>query len=633
MLCRLFQLEVSPGRPQVNAQKMLEAIARAKADAVDLILFPEMSIPGYLLGDEWERDSFLVDCERCGEDVKKASVGITVIFGNVAVDWHKKNEDGRPRKYNALFVAEDGCFIKHCVTQQDFFIKMLMPNYREFDDNRHFFDPRKLAFELGTPLANLVKVIKSKHGNIGGFLCEDGWDEDYNLSPLSILSEQAPIAYVNLSSSPYTFDKNQKRHRVFSKHAQNFGKPLFYVNNTGLQDNGKTLFTFDGASRVYLANGDVCCKVTDFDEGFCDFDLSTTTAPIPTKQTQQNNSEFSKESLDGSAKQFEAICYGLQKFMARIGLTKVVIGVSGGIDSALVASIFRSFLESDDIHLVSMPGPFTSETTKQLSRSLAEALDCPFTEIPIEPSVRLSQRQLRAARFKNSTGYSSLEISDFVMENIQARDRSSRILAGVAAALGGAFTCNANKSEMTVGYSTLYGDLGGFIAPIADLWKGEVYQMAKLINAQVYSSPVIPQGSIDIVPSAELSSSQNVDKNEGDPLHYPYHDKLFASWVERWRRATPEDNLCWFLDGNLEENLGLTTRIDELFLSPKYFIDDLERWWNLYQGMAIAKRIQAPPVLAIKRRAFGFDHRESQLGPRFSANYQDLKEIALNKRR
>ncbi len=217
-----------------------------------------------------------------------------------------------------------------------------------------------------------------------------------------------------------------------------------------------------------------------------------------------------------------------------------------------------------------------------------------------------------------------------MLENVQARDRSSRILAAVAAAFGGVFTCNANKTEATVGYTTLYGDLGGFIACLADLWKGEVYALAEHLNA-ISSPPVIPQGSIDVVPSAELSPDQAVDEQKGDPLIYPYHDCLFASWVEWWNRATPEENLRWYADGVLAEKIGYEGQVHDLFPDATSFIADLERWWNLYQGMGIAKRIQAPPILGVKRRVFGFDHRESQIGPRYTRAYEALKAELLGR--
>lgn len=622
MKIRLVQLDVIPGQPASNGQQILEHIDQARRDQIDLLLLPEMCVPGYLIGDEWERSAFLRECESWGDKICAASQGITVVFGNIALEPQKKNEDGRERKYNALFVAENGSFIAHPVTGQDFFIKTLMPNYREFDDNRHFHDPRKLAYELKLPLDELIQPVPSRLGKLGCVLCEDGWDEDYAISPLALQAAKGAELLINISSSPYTFNKNHKRNRVFSAQAKKYGLPLFYVNACGLQDNAKTLFTFDGSSCVYNAQGHVVQQAKAFAEDVLDVQL-------PAANTA--SSVRGAWAEDSTAQQFAAIQYGTRKFMERIGLNKVVVGVSGGIDSAVAAALYRTLLPAKNLLLVSMPGPFTSMTTRKLSRALAENLDCPFTEIPIQPAVDITVAQLQEAEFAYSGGKVQLQVSDFVQENIQARDRSSRILAGVAAAFGGAFSCNANKSETTVGYSTLYGDLGGFLANLADLWKGEIYALAEFLNKEVYGREVIPQGTIKIKPSAELSAQQNVDKNQGDPLFYPYHDALFRSWVERWQRATPEDNLRWYKDGELAKQLAYEGDIQVLFPDSASFIADLERWWKLYQGMAIAKRIQAPPVLAIKRRAFGFDHREAQMGARFTEGYDQLKRELLGR--
>ena len=161
------------------------------------------------------------------------------------------------------------------------------------------------------------------------------------------------------------------------------------------------------------------------------------------------------------------------------------------------------------------------------------------------------------------------------------------------AAFGGAFTCNANKTELTVGYTTLYGDQGGFLAALADLWKHQVYALGRYLNAEIYSSPVIPQRIFEIVPSAELSAEQSVDRDQGDPLIYPYHDYLFRAFMERWDKATPEDILRWYVDGELESQLGCETGlVKQLFATPAEFIADLERWWSLYSGLGVAKRIR-----------------------------------------
>ncbi len=211
------------------------------------------------------------------------------------------------------------------------------------------------------------------------------------------------------------------------------------------------------------------------------------------------------------------------------------------------------------------------------------------------------------------------------MENVQARDRSSRVLAAMAAAFNGVFTCNSNKAEMTIGYATLYGDLGGFLAPLADLWKGEVYALGRHINNSVFQHAPIPDACFSIKPSAELSPAQNIDEGKGDPLFYPYHDKLFASWTEAEPRATPEDNLQWQIEGRLEKEIGYDGRIQDLFPEPSAFLADLERWWKLYRGLSVNKRAQAPPVLAVKRRPFGCALPESIMSPRLSRRYTGLR--------
>ena len=615
---RLVQMEVLPGRPRENTATMLARMAEAKTAGIQLLVFPEMAIPGYLLGDEWERVAFLRECEACGEEIRAASAGITVIFGNVGIDWRLKNEDGRTRKYNALFVAESGCFIGPKEGPYPFVIKTLMPNYREFDDSRYFYDSRKLANELGRPLSELVAPVVTSCGRIGAMLCEDAWDSDYDVSPLGILAEQGVDWVVNASCSPFTFNKNNKRNRVFAAAAAKIQRPLIYVNTIGLQNNGKTVFTFDGASCIYDGHGNSIEPLAPFAEGVLDFFLPLGGAhsfgvPIIPRE-------------DDVAMLFEAIAYGTHRFMKSCGVERVVVGASGGIDSAVVAAIYGCILPPECLLLVNMPSQFNSTTTISLARELARNLGCGYMEIPIEESVSLTRGQLVEIEAHWPAAKRTFPPSELVMENIQARDRSSRVLAAVAAAFGAVFTCNANKSEMTVGYTTLYGDLGGYLANIADLWKGEVYALGRYLNRCVYKRTVIPEGIFTVTPSAELSAAQAVDEGKGDPLIYPYHDCLFRVWVEDWNRVTPEEILEWFREGTLEAHISYFGKVNELFPSVKAFIADLERWWNQYQGMGVAKRIQAPPVLAVKRRAFGFDHRESQMGSRYTRRYEALKK-------
>jgi len=377
------------------------------------------------------------------------------------------------------------------------------------------------------------------------------------------------------------------------------------------------VFTFDGASCLYDGQGNAVETLAPFAEGVMDFALPAGGARAVTGPSVVRE--------DDTAVLYEAIRYGTEKFMKVCGVERVVVGASGGIDSAVVAAIYSRILPPDRLLLVNMPSRFNSPTTINLARELAKNLGCGYVEIPIEDSVKLTRAQVDGIEVRWPDGVKRLALTDFLLENVQARDRSSRVLAAVAAAFGGVFTCNANKSEMTVGYTTLYGDLGGWLANLADLWKGEVYAIGRHLNDKVFGRAVIPEGSFAIVPSAELSPAQAVDEGKGDPLIYPYHDCLFRAWVEDWNRATPEEVLEWYLEGTLEPHIGYPGKVKELFSTSRQFIADLERWWNHYQGLGIAKRIQAPPVLAVKRRAYGFDHRESQMGPRYTARYEELK--------
>ena len=191
----MAQMEVIPGHPDKNTERILAFISEARENHADIVIFPEMAVPGYFLGDTWEQPAFLRDCESYGKDIIAASHGITVMFGNVAIDWQKKNNDGRVRKYNAFFIAQDGKLVQPDNMPYPYTIKTLMPNYREFDDTRHFFSLQKLARELGTTPQKLLSPvslkIRGQRFNVGCLLCEDGWSDDYELAPLKILEQDA----------------------------------------------------------------------------------------------------------------------------------------------------------------------------------------------------------------------------------------------------------------------------------------------------------------------------------------------------------------------------------------------------------------------------------------------------------
>ena len=288
-------------------------------------------------------------------------------------------------------------------------------------------------------------------------------------------------------------------------------------------------------------------------------------------------------------------------------MSKVVIGVSGGIDSAVAAALYTQVVGAENVYLVNMPSVFNSATTKNLSEQLAKNLGCKYFVVPIQESVDWTVKQLEA---------SGIAVSNFVKENIQARDRSARILATMAAAVGGVFTCNANKAETTVGYATLYGDAAGFMSALADLWKFQVYDLARYMNAEIYKREVIPQGIIDIVPSAELSTAQNVDEGKGDPLRYPYHDYLLRAFAED--DLTPEDILRWYVSSQVEDNIGCAAGlVEKYFPTAQEFIADLERWWKQF--------------MAVTYCPYGA-RQESQNGWHFTKKYLELKDKLLGSR-
>ena len=609
---------------------MKDFIAKAKAARCDIVVFPELAIPGYFIGDIWDQPDYIDECVRFGEEIRDLSQGMAIIFGNVAKETDRVNLDGRTRKYNAMFIAYNGQWLSPARSPYPFYIKTLLPNYREFSDIRYFTSLIEVAQERHAFPEDFLSPVQisfddGRKFRIGPLICEDSWDENYPFKPMHYLGKMYDIdLFVNISNSPFTLGKTQRRHRLFGQAIDKIHCPAVYVNCTGIQNNGKNIYTFDGASSTYQKDGShhSACKPFTEELLLVDFDETTQTFTSPS-QVQPEKSQI--EDI------YDSLHYGLKHFMDAIGVHKVVIGVSGGIDSAVNAALYATVLPPEDILLVNMPSCYNSDTTKSLAKELADNIGCLYTVIPVQDSLELTRKQFReTVLHQGEKEKGSLALTSFIEENIQARDRSSRILAAAAASFGGVFTCNANKAETSVGYATLYGDSAGYLAATADLWKHQVYELAHYLNDKVFGRQVVPQGSIDIVPSAELSNKQDITKGQGDPLIYPYHDYLFAAFVERWQRATPESILTWYLDGTLEKNIGCTVDVHQLFPTAKEFIDDLERWWRLLSGFAVAKRIQSPPILSISRRPFGNDLREAQLTPYFTTRYLELKERVLS---
>ncbi|EGS34948.1 nitrilase-related carbon-nitrogen hydrolase [Veillonella sp. oral taxon 780] len=687
------QIQVHPGDPATNFQSMMQAIDYAKAVSTDILIFPELCLSGYMVGDLWDQVPFINDCLYYGDEIVKATTNtnLTIIFGNVGIDKNLRNLDGSLRKYNALYVASKGQLISNPSQPYPFTIKTLLPCYRYFNEPRYFTSANVVAKERHLSLSDINQplTISTRQGDftIAPVICEDSWDTHYPDCPTNLMLESAKAKgqhidlIVNCSSSPYTVHKQEHRHALFSAQAKQYNTPIAYTNHVGIQNNGKNICIYDGCSALYDVNGSVVEEVPAFENTVRPTLLKDTLwQPLSHASNDSNNTYGTVPNYIPTL--FKALQYGIRQFLAQTGIKKIVIGASGGIDSALNAALYSTVLAPENLYLVNMPSRYNSDMTKDLAYQLAQNIGCHYGVFPIEEGVNATIAQLEGQTFTKSPLKASghvhkhtladdatisnsttdticesqqtttnhteqthvdtdldtstfLQLSTLAKENIQARDRSSRILAGIASAVNGAFTCNGNKTEFTVGYATMYGDLAGFLAVTGDVWKTDVYALARYMNEYIFKREVIPQGSIDVVPSAELSDAQDVAQGLGDPLQYEYHDCLFRAFVEGTphtlphQRLTPEDILCAYEKGTLEHLLGLPHPVSHYFTSTDQFINDLERWWKSFNGLAVAKRIQSPPLFLVSERAFGTDLSESQLKPYFSRTYHIIKERVL----
>lgn len=595
MIIALCQMEVVPKDLKRNFLKIQEMATEAATKGVDAACFSEMCVPGYMVGDQWEDLSFLQECKHYNLKIKELAenLGINILFGSVDTLPKSTGEDGRLEKENAAFLVAKGEMLKAP--------KVNLPSYREFEDKRYFKGGGFIPYP----------TYINKEGDLSvtpytGFLsmstCEDGWDQDYIHKPIQGLAQQLSKEeevhiHVNLSCSPFTKGKNAARNRVFSKHSEGF-TALCYVNNVGIQNNGKNVFVFDGSTTIYK-DGKVLAALPPLEEciGYFGIDLKgEILLEGPWLPIQQDPSLA------------DVLVYGTKKFLEQSRIKKVVIGLSGGIDSALSALIHAKALGPENVVLVNMPTTFNSKTTRGIAKEIATNLKSPYLVIPIERMCDEITSSVREAVFD-----SGLDL-DYTTdaENIAARMRGAGVQAALAAGLKAVFPNNGNKSETAVGYCTMAGDHMGYLAPLADLWKHEVYEVAKQLSDKM--GGILPDEIFTLKPSAELSLEHMVDEGKGDPLTYWYHDKLLASWVEPWTREGLLGTLSSYVEGTLLNKLGLAGREQEfakLFPTDLAFCKDVKRWWNLFHGMAIIKRVQSPPILVVSRRAFGFDYREA----------------------
>ena len=623
----LVQMEVKPGRPDLNVERMLAFVTEARAAGAEIVVFSELCVSGYVLGDLWEVDALVEDFAAYSDEIRRASAGLHIVFGNVAVDRDAVGQDGRLRKYNAVYVCSDGEYVEReqvptglpCGIQP----KTLQPNYRFFDDDRHFFSLRHLAEATGKPLDAWLHPYEVRLGDgrvfrFGVQLCEDMWCQDYcrageTIDTLALYYQRGAEAVFNLSSSPWTWQKNDKRNRVVRDILKRSPLPFFYANQVGSQNNGKNIIVFDGDSTAYGTDGEVVRRAEPWREQLL---LTSGDTGVASAQSE-------------SEARYMGILTGLRHLDYLRGTeNNFLIAASGGVDSSVVVCLLERAFGPERVFAVNMPTRFNAAVTQDNARDMCERLGVGYISRPIEELYEVVATLVKCTEFAFGPG----EYTRLVDENIQARIRFADVLSGLAAKYGLIFTNNGNKTEVALGYATLYGDVSGSVAPIADLYKTEVFELARYLNDIVYGREVVPENLLsgEIVPSAELSTAQDVTKGLGDPIKYGYHDAVLRQMIEYRRHGV--DFLQWLLDGVLLQRLlwDEETRFREYFSDTKEWIDDLE-WVERQLRINYFKRIQAPPIIVLSKRAFGFDLRETQWPAYAPRRYDELKAQVLAK--
>ncbi len=506
-----------------NVALTLAAMRRAEALGCDLLALPELTLTGYPPEDLLLRDAFLDAVDRARDEVVAASGKAAVLFG------HPRREGAGLR--NSATLAAGGRVL-------GVYDKRALPNYGVFDERRYF--------EPGDG-----PEVFSVHGwRVGIGICEDLWNDD-------VAREQARTGrdvLVNLNASPFHLDKQREREALTRKRAALFGAPVAYVNQVGGQDE----LVFDGGTHVMDASGVLLARAPMFDTGDCVVDMAGAcgeVAPLPEAVEQMRR----------------ALVMGVRDYVMRNGARDVLVGLSGGIDSALVAALACEALGPEHVLGVLMPSPFSSEHSVTDALALAENLGIETVTLPIEAPVAAVEKLL-AGPF-SEWGLTGFDVTE---ENIQARMRGLLLMA-ISNKTGRMLLSTGNKSEMAVGYATLYGDMAGGFAALKDVYKTEVYALARHLNRE---REVIPRHVLEKPPSAELRPGQ---KDSDSLPDYAVLDEILRAHVELGQSVAD------IVARGFDESV--VRAIIRMLYRAEY------------------KRRQAPPGVKITRKAFGRDRR------------------------
>ncbi|MGB1317400.1 MAG: NAD+ synthase, partial [Flavobacteriales bacterium] len=476
MQIRLSQLNYHIGNFEENVRKITGEINAAKNAGVDLIVFPELAVCGYPPRDFLEFEDFILRCEKAVQEIASVCDGIAAIVGAPV----RNSAESGKGLFNAAVVLSNG-EIKQVIK------KSLLPNYDIFDEYR-YFEPNR-QFE----------IVELNGIRIALTICEDLWNvEDplYITSPMDELMKHNPQLMINIAASPFDFNHREDRLRVLGKNCKKYNLPLLYSNHVGAQ----TELIFDGGSMALNSNGELIHELKYFKEDSSTFKFDGSLTMISGAAANGETSKIERIH--------DAIVLGIKDYFGKLGFKKAVLGLSGGIDSAVVLYLAQKALGAENVRTLLMPSGFSSGHSVDDSIELSKNLGTEYEIVSIENLFENFQKDLKPL-------FGDLPFN-LAEENLQARVRGVLLMA-VSNKFGNILLNTSNKSECAVGYSTIYGDMNGGLSVIADLYKTEVYELARWINRD---GEVIPENIITKAPSAELRP----DQKDSDSL--PDYDVL-----------------------------------------------------------------------------------------------------------
>jgi NAD+ synthase (glutamine-hydrolysing) len=571
MRIALAQINPVSGDIDGNAQRIVAAIDEARRQEADLIVAPEMALPGYCIGDLVEDADFLGANERAITRIAQAARGITAVVGFIDFDLRQRNDNGTVRKYNAAAVVRDGRVLQRAR-------KSLLPNYRYFDDKR-FFAPGEARQAIDLP-------GRAGTTRVGVSICEDMWDDFYEVKPLRELAAQGAAVLLNLNASPFYPGKRHERDALIRRHVAEVRTPLVYVNTVGVADNGKNIIPFDGESLVYDGHGRLIAIARQFVEELLVVDLGPGATPHATAELPE---------IDRDREIYDALVMGLRDYMRKSGFSRTVVPVSGGIDSALVLAIAVDAVGAGQVLAYNLPSEYNTEATRSIAARLAAALDVRYGVIPI------STIDAEVKRSFETYGH-PIERS-LTRENLHARIRGLLMMAE-SNDTGALLLSCGNETEIALGYATLYGDMCGGISVIGDLSKVDVYRLARYVNRR-HGREIVPEETFTLKPSAELAA------NQYDPFDYYVMAPVVTELAER--RRGPSELIVLFERQALDP-ARFVPDAEGRTVYDKHTVDTFRAVVSeAAQRMrrSVYKRLQGPPILAVSERAFGFDLRET----------------------